>query len=308
MSVSSDNPALLPAGNITVSNVTVAATITHEFFSGFSGSGLSKLTAAPAFPNTPFAVAQRTLFESPLNAGGNLGSRMRGYVVAPQTGNYTFWIASCGESQLSMSTDGNPVNRRAIAWVTNCAGVRVWNVESNQQSAPVALVAGQRYYIEAVHAAANSAGNLAVGWQLPDTTLERPIPGARLLPWTDPFTNTMQSVLAMQLVTNQTGSANVSVIVRDTLGRAATNTFAVTVLPPVNPNPTNLVWQISGNSLLLSWPADHIGWQLQSQTNSLNAGLGTNWSPLTGSTTGNVWTVPMDLRNGAIFFRLFYAP
>ena len=308
VSVSSDNPALLPAGNITVSNVTATATITHEFFSGFSGSGLSKLAAAPAFPNSPFGVAQRALFESPLNTGGNYGSRMRGYVVAPQTGNYTFWIASCGESQLYLSTDGNPVNRRAIAWVTNCAGVRVWNVESNQQSAPVALVAGQRYYIEAVHAAANSAGNLAVGWQLPDTTLERPIPGARLMPWTDPFTNTMQSVLAMQLVTNQTGSANVSVVARDTLGLAATNIFSVTVAQPVNPNPTNLVWQISGSNLLLSWPADHIGWVLQGQTNPLSTGLGTNWTALSGSATSNIWSVPLDLKNAAGFFRLFYTP
>ena len=308
VSASSDNAALLPTGNITLSNATATAAITHELFSGFSGSGLSKLAAAPAFPSSPVGVAQRTSFESPLNTGGNFGSRMRGYIVAPQTGNYTFWISSCGESRLYLSTDANPVNRRAIAWVTNCTGVRVWTNETNQQSAPVALVAGQRYYIEADHAAANSGGNLAVGWQLPDASLERPIPSARLLPWTDPFTNSVQRRLAMQLVTNQTGSANVSVIVRDTMGRAATNTFSVTVLPSVNPNPTNLVWQVSGSNLLLSWPADHIGWQLQSQTNPLSTGLSTNWSAITGSTTGNVWTVPLNLQNEAVFFRLFYAP
>lgn len=308
VSVASDNAALLPAGNITLSNVTATAAITHELFSGFSGSGLSKLAAAPAFPIAPVGVAQRTSFESPLNAGGNFGSRMRGYIVAPQTGNYTFWISSCGESQLYLSTDANPVNRSVIAWVTNCTGVRVWTTETNQQSAPVALVAGQRYYIEADHAAGSSGGNLAVGWQLPDASLERPIPSARLISWTDPSTNSMQRRLAMQLVTNQTGSANVSVVVRDTLGRAATNTFSVTVRPPVNPNPTNLVWQVSSNNLRLSWPVDHIGWQLQSQTNSLSTGLGTNWSSVTGSTASNSWNVPMDLRNGAIFFRLFYAP
>jgi len=307
-SVSSDNSTLLPAGNITISNVTATGAITHELFSGFSGSGLSKLAAAPAFPLSPAGVAQRTLFESPLNTGGNHGSRMRGYVVAPQTGNYTFWIASCGESQLYLSTDENPVNRQAIAWVTNCAGVRVWTTEANQQSAPVTLVAGQRYFIEAVHAAANSGGNLAVGWQLPDASLERPIPGARLLPWTDPFTNMMQCRLTMQLVTNQTGSANVSVIARDTLGRAATNTFSVTVAQPVNPTPTNLVWQVSGSNLLLSWPASHVGWVLQGQTNPLSVGLGTNWTAMSGSVTGHTWTVPLESQNEAVFFRLFYAP
>jgi len=35
--------------------------------------------------------------------------------------------------------------------------------------------------------------------------------------------------------------------------------------------------------LQLSWPADHTGWQLQSQTNNLTSGLGTNWVNMLGS-------------------------
>ncbi len=308
LSVTSDNPPLLSPANINPSNLTATAGIKHELFSAFSGIGLSGLAAAPAFPNSPAGVAQRTLFESPLNTGGNYGSRMRGYVVAPQSGDYTFWISSCGESQLYLSTDENPVNRRAIAWVTNCTGVRVWTAETNQQSAPVTLVAGQRYFIEVVHAAGSSSGNLAVGWQLPDATLERPIPGSRLVTWSDPLTNTMHLGLALQLVTNQTGSAKVAIVARDTLGHSTTNTFSVTVTQPVNATPTNLVWQVTGNNLQLSWPLDHVGWVVQSQTNPLSTGLGTNWFIVSGSVTGNTWTVPLNAQSQAAFYRLMYMP
>jgi hypothetical protein len=42
-------------------------------------------------------------------------------------------------------------------------------------------VGGRRYYIEALHKEAFGGDNLAVGWQLPNGTMERPIPGDRLI-------------------------------------------------------------------------------------------------------------------------------
>jgi len=41
----------------------------------------------------------------------------------------------------------------------------------------------------------------------------------------------------------------------------------------VNTAPTNITAVVSGNTLTLSWPADHTGWRLQAQTNSLNHGF-----------------------------------
>jgi autotransporter-associated beta strand protein len=65
-------------------------------------------------------------------------------------------------------------------------------------------------------------------------------------------------------------------------------------------NPTNIVSSVSGGQLNLSWPADHIGWRLQAQTN----GLGTNWVDVPGATLTNGFTVPIDPANGSVFFRL----
>src|SRR6185437_5280364 len=55
-----------------------------------------------------------------------------------------------------------------------------WGKYSEQQSAPVSLTAGQKYYIEALMKEGQGGDNLAVGWQLPDSTLEQPVPGNRL--------------------------------------------------------------------------------------------------------------------------------
>jgi xyloglucan-specific exo-beta-1,4-glucanase len=56
--------------------------------------------------------------------------------------------------------------------------------------------------------------------------------------------------------------------------------------------------------LQFSWPADHTGWQLQSQTNNLTSGLGTNWVNVPASIQTNQMTVPLNSTNGSVFFRL----
>ncbi|GEM_PF-666557 len=73
---------------------------------------------------------------------------------------------------------------------------------------------------------------------------------------------------------------------------------------PTSSEPTQLSFGTAGNQLQLNWPADHTGWQLQSQTNSLAVGLSTNWVNVTGSAQTNQVTVPLGTTSGAVFFRL----
>lgn len=54
----------------------------------------------------------------------------------------------------------------------------------------------------------------------------------------------------------------------------------------------------------ISWSSDHTGWQLQSQTNNLATGLGTNWVNMTGSDQTNQLKMPLNSTNGSVFFRL----
>jgi hypothetical protein len=122
-------------------------------------------------------------FSAPVNDGTNYGVRVRGYVCPPMTGNYVFFIASDDESQLFLSTDGNPANKRKIAYVLDHTGPLAWSQYPSQRSAEIYLEQGHLYYIEALHKEASGGDNLAVGWQFPNGALERPIPGNRLIPF-----------------------------------------------------------------------------------------------------------------------------
>jgi hypothetical protein len=69
------------------------------------------------------------------------------------------------------------------------------------------------------------------------------------------------------------------------------------------PDPT-LSWTNTGTALQFSWPA---GFKLQAQTNSLSAGISTNWVDYPGGGTSPV-TVPIDALQGTVFLRLSAKP
>jgi len=83
-------------------------------------------------------------------------------------------------------------------------------------------------------------------------------------------------------------------------------TGVLSVIVGVNGNPTNIVAKVNGSNLELSWPADHTGWRLQAQTNSLATGLATNWVDVTGSTLVNSVTNVINPAKPAVFYRMVY--
>ncbi|MFI5382012.1 MAG: Ig-like domain-containing protein, partial [Tepidisphaerales bacterium] len=174
-----------------------SGTILREYWTGIGGNAVSDLTSNANYPNNPSGRDFPTLFEAPTNWADSYGTRMRGYVTPPTTGNYLFWIASDDNSELWLSTNDSPANKVKIAYVAAWTGSREWTKEANQQSAAISLVAGQRYYIEALQKEGGGGDNLAVGWLLPDgTTYERPIPGNRLSPFGGGVDETPPSVPA----------------------------------------------------------------------------------------------------------------
>jgi hypothetical protein len=75
---------------------------------------------------------------------------------------------------------------------------------------------------------------------------------------------------------------------------------------PTSSTATQLSFALMGNQFQITWPSDHTGWRLQSQTNSLAVGLSTNWDDVSGSAQTNVAILPLDTSNGAVFFRLVW--
>jgi len=82
----------------------------------------------------------------------------------------------------------------------------------------------------------------------------------------------------------------------------------IKVVSAVSTTPTSVTFfpTAGGTALDLSWPVDHTGWRLQSQTNSLSAGITTTWYDVPGSTATNHMIIPVAPGNPTVFFRLTY--
>jgi autotransporter-associated beta strand protein len=86
-----------------------------------------------------------------------------------------------------------------------------------------------------------------------------------------------------------------------------TNTLSTDgTLRVVSTTPVTVTRTASGSLLTLFWPADHIGWRLQAQTNSNAVGLGTNWLDVPTSITTNQMTFTLESTAGCVFYRLAY--
>lgn len=162
--------------------------ILREYWTGLGGGSVQDLTSNPVFAGRPSGLDWPTLFEGPKDWGDRYGSRFRGYVWPPVTGNYTFWIAGDDNCELWLSPTHDPARKEKIAQVPGWTDPRQWDRDPAQKSKPIPLVAGRPCYIEVLHKEDGGGDHVSVGWQLPDGTFERPIPGKRLSPpWQGPW-------------------------------------------------------------------------------------------------------------------------
>ncbi len=157
--------------------------INFQRWNNISGSAVSNLTSNVNYPNNPTSTGTRTSFEMQTNLGSNLGIKMYGWICPPTTGNYIFWIASDNSSELWLSTTVNPVNKVRIAYNTSSTNSRQWTKYATQKSVSIALIAGTKYYVEALMKESTGNDNLAVGWAKPGQSTSAPsqvIPGSVL--------------------------------------------------------------------------------------------------------------------------------
>jgi hypothetical protein len=82
---------------------------------------------------------------------------------------------------------------------------------------------------------------------------------------------------------------------------------ALSLASGVSTTPTNITNAVSGNSLTLSWPADHTGWTLK--TNSVSIANSNAWFEYpsgTGSRNTNQVVITVNPSKANVFFRLTY--
>ena len=166
-----------------LSNGVIPGSIIQTFYNGISGSSVSNLTGHPNYPERPHSEVLLTSFESGKNLGSSYGSAVRGYVIAPATGDYTFWISANDSGELWISPDAEPGNAVLRASVTSRTNPNEWTKYPSQRSAVIPMTAGEVYYIEALQKESFVDDHVQVAWQGPAMTGPELVPGQWLAPF-----------------------------------------------------------------------------------------------------------------------------
>lgn len=213
--------------------------LTHEQWVNVGGNDVSNIPLT----TTPSSTTTLSGLELANTSVANTGDRIRGYITAPTTGTYTFWIAGDDAAELWLSTDATPAKAVKIASFVSWTNFRQWNKYSSQQSAPVKLTAGTKYYIQVLHKQGAGDGSLSVQWQLPNGTYETPIPANRLSPYTTTTTATATATgLLHEQWTNVTGNDVTNI----PQGTTATSTTNLSTLELANTSVANTADRIRG--------------------------------------------------------------
>ena len=185
-------PTNTPVATATTVNSSCTSTgsISRDYWTGVSGSTIANLPTSTAPTGSDTLSSLRAVNWSNSSQtkdwADSYGQRLRGYLCAPTSGSYTFWIASDDSSELWLSTDSNPANKQKIASQTDWTNQDEWTKQSSQKSAAIALTSGTSYYIEVLHKEGGGGDNLSVGWAKPGESTSVPseiVPGSALKPY-----------------------------------------------------------------------------------------------------------------------------
>jgi hypothetical protein len=170
---SGTNPAV--ADNLT-------GELTRQVWLKLPGANVTDLTNNPRFYGKADITTLNDGISTSRDFADNFGERLQGWVTAPVTGDYTFWVAGDNQCELWLSTNQSKFNKQLIASVPVWSAPDEWDKFPAQKSVVVHLVAGQKYFIECLHKEAAIYDSLSVAWQVPGETRQL-IPAQQFTPY-----------------------------------------------------------------------------------------------------------------------------
>ena len=154
--------------------------VLREVWANIDGVSVSDLQQSGNFPENPLLRVIDPDFRAPVNWGDRYGLRMSAILQPQVTADYSFWVSGDDNCELWLSSDDSPANKQRIARVPGWTPAEDWDEFPEQRSDVIRLVAGNRYYIEALMKEHGGGDSLAVAWSQADTP--QVIPGAVLTP------------------------------------------------------------------------------------------------------------------------------
>ena len=155
--------------------------VVMERWENIPGDDVPSLTSSSKYPNNPDITGRLTSFSWDQEFD-NYGGRIHGWLYAPGTGDYTFWLCADNNGELWLSTDDDSTNVRLIARESNYSNPNTWGT-GEEQSEPIPLVAGNKYYIMALWKEGTGGDQCQVAWRGPGVPERVIIPGSNLSPY-----------------------------------------------------------------------------------------------------------------------------
>jgi len=156
-----------------------------------SGVAALVVPALPEFPLKPSSSEWLPALASPTNQGIYYLARLHGFLIPPTTGDYYFWIASKGSSELWLGTNADASGLRRIASVPKgrASNPFQWDKFPAQSSGLIHLDAGQPYLFDVMQEhRAGRDDTVAVAWQGPGIS-QSVVDGRFLVPYSNRHTN-----------------------------------------------------------------------------------------------------------------------
>ncbi|MCL4178281.1 MAG: hypothetical protein KJ072_11150 [Verrucomicrobia bacterium] len=156
--------------------------VLHQFWQGVGS--IAALTNDSRFPDAPTFATLEPLFEYPPNGGNeggsSYGNRLSGWFTPEATDEFIFYVCSDDPSNLYLSTDANPANKKLVAREVGYSGPRTWTGTSSGDATTkqsdtfiesewpglefpaIRLEGGKKYYIEILHTEGGGGDNVGV--------------------------------------------------------------------------------------------------------------------------------------------------
>lgn len=145
--------------------------VLHKFWENVTGNNIAALEADPRFPDNPTFITIEPNYEygpgGSNESGSNYGNQLIAWFIAPSTGDYVFFTNSDDPSNLYLSTDDNPANKKLIAQETGWSNARQWQAVGSGDLTTkcsatfgatewpdgniIHLTANKKYYMESLH-------------------------------------------------------------------------------------------------------------------------------------------------------------
>jgi hypothetical protein len=169
-------------------------------------------------------------FTAARNVGSNFSRRLTGFITAPTSGDYTFYASGDDGVRLYVGTSELPESKVLVASLPagGFTSFQQWNKYSSQQSTPLTLVAGQRYYVEVQHQEGSGDDHVSIGWTGPGIPTITPITTAG--PLTSAENRYLRFLTDATTLTEGQASAESIVVSLDRANSAASTTVTVEVL------------------------------------------------------------------------------